>query len=410
MRTHTLLLLFLLPCQPPQTGTGPFDDSAVTKLLSLMDSIAGRNGGYENVILQLDSLSRTGRGERIRALQNRNDRDPVLRKMIDDLLTTEPYRIYFSRFSNVTPRDFRFAFNSLPYAAPDLPGGIGEAFLDLIRHRRAFERWYETIRGEIDVHRCIMSAKEWLPPGEYPLGNVYFIYDGNAGSFAEQGNAFFNFCSEVVTKEPMDRRFKQLNETGVEKLEGVIAHELHHVMAEPILFPEKRGYESWEDEWKDRITQTIVSEGVAFRCNPLTGFQKQLWEDRSTIATLMKELNEKLVALGEHRVQEDDLKEWYNGLYHEFAASLLERYLRRTHPESEIKGLVAEKAIFRPDLTHALGWWMVSSISGNGAKKEKVIELLTNPSLLYRLYNASLEKGTEDIAVDERVVATFAPH
>ncbi|MEK9138179.1 MAG: hypothetical protein AAB393_13720 [Bacteroidota bacterium] len=151
-----------------------------------------------------------------------------------------------------------------------------------------------------------------------------------------------------------------------------------------------------------------MSEGVAFRCNPLTGFQKGLWEDRTTLSALIKELNGKMIALDNHELQEDSVREWYGRLFHSFAASLLEQYIQRTYPDSNVKALAREKAIFRPDLVHTLGWWMVSRITENGTKREEAIELLTHPASLYRRYNESLERGMDDPAIDSRVVAMFA--
>jgi DNA-binding ferritin-like protein (Dps family) len=201
-----------------------------------------------------------------------------------------------------------------------------------------------------------------------------------------------------------------MDEVNIGVLEGVIAHELNHVMAEPILFPAGRTFTSWEDRWKDRITRNIVSEGVAFRCNPITGFQKNLWEDRATIVSLLKELNGKLLSLDRHELQENDVREWYGKLFQEFAASLLKQYLQKTYPDSAVKTLAVQNFVFRPDLVHALGWWMVSRITENGVKKEKAIELLTNPASLYELYNKTLERGMDDVAVDARVVAMFSKH
>lgn len=375
-----------------------------------MDSIAARNAGYEKVIAQLDTLSPEDRMKMITGLCERNANDSVLRAMIDELLALKPYQIYFRCFRNVTPAHFRSAFNALPYAELDLPGNISEPFYALIHHRNAFQEWYRRIREKIDIQRCVALAKEWLPKGEYPLDKVYFIYDGNAGSFAEQGCAFFNL-HETVSKTPGEKRFQNVGEVSIGAFEDVIAHELHHVMVEPILFPANQTFVSWEDRWKDRLTRGIVSEGVAGQCNPVTGFSKSLWEDRATVASLMKELNEKLLAMDRHELQENGVRKWYSGLFEEFARSLLLRYLQKAYPDATtktIETLAMQHASSRPDLIHTLGWWMVSRITENGTKKGKAIELLRNPASLYELYNKSLENGMEDVAVDARVVAMFS--
>jgi len=60
--------------------------------------------------------------------------------------------------------------------------------------------------------------------------------------------------------------------------------------------------------------------------------------------------------------------------------------------------------IYRPDLVHTLGGWMVRRITNEGTNPEKAVEVLINPTSLYTLYNQTLEKGMEDIAVDTSVV------
>jgi len=407
-QSSLIFLLLLFSCDSKQSVENLYDDSAVIQLLNLMDSIAARNPDFELVATQLNSLPSPDREQRTITLRRRNENDPVLENMIEALLELEPYEIYFDRFKNVSRAHFRLAFNSLPYTAPPLPGGIAEAFYDLCIHREAFERWYQTTRSGIDITRCVASAREWVPPGEYPVKKVYAIYDGNAGSFAEQGNAFFNLCSEVITKTPPSKRFTHLHEVGIIQLEGVISHELNHVMAEPFLSSRSLTFSSWEERWKDRITRSIVSEGVAFQRNPLMGFQKTLWEDRATVSSLMKELNRMMIALDNHVVPEDSVRLWYNRLYHEYAASLLGQYLEQTYPDSDITSMIKEHSIIRPDLVHALGWWMVSRITEGGAKPERASELLMNPSSLFTLYNESLEPGMDDLAVDAQVVTMFS--
>jgi len=122
-------------------------------------------------------------------------------------------------------------------------------------------------KNQISINRCIEIAKKWLPLAEYKLKKVYFIYDGNAGSFAEQGNAFFNLCSEVISKQPVGKHFKELDKINVGALGGVIAHELHHVMVEPVLFP------SEEHLNRGRIIGKTGSRGIwlvrELRCNAI---------------------------------------------------------------------------------------------------------------------------------------------
>jgi hypothetical protein len=48
---------------------------------------------------------------------------------------------------------------------------------------------------------------------------------------------------------------------------------------------------------------------------------------------------------------------------------------------------------------------MVSRVSAGGKEKEAVYKLLSNPSSLYRTYNATLDAGLKGLAVDAMVVA-----
>jgi len=387
------IALLLISCQTGTPDHQPFDDTQVTGLLELMDSLAARNPGF----------SEEGSGTDP-ALSARNESDTLLQGMISRLLGCPAYTIYFSRFRNLTSDDYRLGLNALPFGAAELPGNAGGALYELFRHRDVFGAWYRSVRDDVDIFHCMIAAREWLPRGARPVASVYAFYDGNAGSFAEQGAAFFNLCSEVVTKSPEELRFRNLDTIGANDLERVIAHELHHAMSEPILFPEEAESGPWQQRWVDRLARTIVSEGVAFRCNPLHGFQKELWEDRMTIATLIGELDRTMIALDAHEISEDSVANWNRGLYQEFASSLLTNYVRREWPDSAVASMVRERQIFRPDLPHVLGWWMVSMITRDGSDHAAAIDLLLSPSSLFRRYNEALSPDLINLAVDERVV------
>jgi hypothetical protein len=50
-----LIISVISSCHHQSTDENLFDDSAVTKLMILLDSIATRNAGYERVIAQPDT-------------------------------------------------------------------------------------------------------------------------------------------------------------------------------------------------------------------------------------------------------------------------------------------------------------------------------------------------------------------
>jgi hypothetical protein len=200
---------------------------------------------------------------------------------------------------------------------------------------------------------------------------------------------------------PPSERFRNLDRVSVTNLEAVVAHELNHVMTAPMLYTDEAG----SVPWKQRVTREIVSEGIAFLCNPLNGFQKDVWEDRTTLAAMVKDLNDTFEAYQKNIIGDEELSDWFGSTFQERATAHLARYLKRAYPDSNLIQMVRDHSIYRPDLVHALGSWMVARVTSHGEKKETVAMLLEDPSMVYSLYNATLDPGMEDLAIPPDVVA-----
>jgi len=320
------------------------------------------------------------------ALEERDEKE--LDRSIDSFLDTEAMRIYFGRFRNVTPEHYRRAFRALPDEKIDAPGDIAKPFYEMVPIRHELRSWVDRLVVRIDVGRCREAALRWLPEGDYPTPEMFLVYDNNAGSYTARGKAFYNLYSGENPRT-----------ASVDEMEAVISHEMHHVLAGPLYKDAARSHARWESAAMDKLIRGMVSEGTAIHCNPPTGFRKALWEDPRTVEALVAELNRELSALEDGRVDEAEFRIWYSATFHELPMRLFMEYLAREYPEDEIEDLVARHVSQRPDLLHALGWWMTSRISGEGRDETAVRELVTNPYQLFDRYNAALGPDAEALEV-----------
>ena len=333
----------------------------------------------ESVVALLDVMDAV-------ALDERDEQE--LERRIDTFLDTKAMRIYFGRFRNVTPEHYRRAFRALPDELIDAPGDIAKPFHEMLPIRHELRSWVDRLVVRIDVGRCREAALRWLPEGDYPTPEMFLVYDNNAGSYTARGKAFYNLYSGENPRT-----------TSVDEMEAVISHEMHHVLARPLYDDASRSHSGWERAAMDRVIRGMVSEGAAIHCNPPTGFRKALWEDPRTVEALIAELNGELSALADGRVEEAEFRTWYSATFHELPMRLFREYLAREYAEDEIEDLVARHASQRPDLLHALGWWMVSRVSDEGRDETAVRELVTNPYQLFDRYNAALGPEAEALAV-----------
>lgn len=409
MRGRTMLLSGVLfvatvlsagPGVRAQPAGGGMQLEGVQLLFDLIATIVGENPGYTDTLAALSGLDDAAAGREFDRLAQRNRDNPRISNAIDNLFATDTYRFYFSRFRNVTPDIFRTAFVNLPYRAVKSPGGIASCFLELCGNVDAVRAWKDDVVLRIDLNRCAANAKRWLPAGDYPPVTIYFIYDSNAGSFTAGGRPFFNLLSMIGEFSGTGDLASRLREIDVDAMEAVIAHEMNHVYARPVLYPPGREFDEWQDGWLDTIVRGIVSEGVAGQCNPCTGFKKELWEDPAVIARLIGSLNETGIAMYAGTMDDEAVTAWYRATFNQSARLLLEEYLRKRYDEPEAKRMFRAYISFRPDLLHTLGWWMVSRITRDQALPERGVNLLVDPCSLFDRYNDTLGDGADSLRVD----------
>jgi hypothetical protein len=367
---------------------------SVHALLDLVDTIVSKNPEYEQTRAALKQLSEEARRLRLDELSARNASDPGIRAAIDAFLTTETRVIYFRRFRNVTPDHFRRAFLALPYHRIAAPGDIAAPFYELVTNRGDVRAKLDRLVARTDLQRCLAVAGRWLPDGEHILAPIFVVYDNNAGSYTAERKAFYNLYSG-----------EGASELGEGAGEAIIAHEVHHVLAGPYLMSSRRRNVRWELDRLDMIVRNMVSEGAAMHCNPPTGFKKALFEDPGTVASLVAELNRKSLALLDGEVSEEGFREWYGSTYHDLPLRLLQEYAKREAEDDDgAAEIVRARKPQRPDLVHALGWWMLSRISAEGEDPEVVKALVQNPYALFTRYNETAEAANQALRIDPRVV------
>lgn len=370
---------------------------SVYALLDLIDAIAENNPGYEETVSALESLDEAARRDRVDELAARNASNASIGRKIDAFLGTEARRIYFRRFGNVTPDHFRQVFLALPYARVDAPGAIGEPYMELISARADVRQMVDRFVATVDLDSCAKDASRWLPERPYAVPEIYLVYDNNAGSYTAEGKAFYNLYGGERSNSP--------DSTGGR---AIIAHELHHVFATPYLRFSRRQHDRWEHDRIDMIVREMVSEGAAIHCNPPRGFKKELWEDRQTVAALVGEFNRECRALDAGEVDEGGFRAWFSSTFHEFPAEILIGYASRKFGE-DAERIAEANMVQRPDLVHALGWWMVSRISREGQKPEAVAALVVAPYTLLARYNDAIGPDDPELAVDARLIALMGP-
>lgn len=377
----------------------------VERLFDVIAAIVERNPAYAETLERVAVMDDAAAAQAFDSLAEANRRNPAISGKIDSLLASETYRIYFRRFRNVNPEIFRTAFVHLPYRAVPSPGGIASCFLELCGSVEEIREWMRDVVRRIEIPRCATIAERWLPEGDYAPVTIYFIYDSNAGSFTAQGKPFLNLQSMIGEISPGGDLPDQLASIDITAIEQVIAHELQHIYARPVLYPRNRVFAAWQDRWLDKIVREIVSEGVAGQCNPCAGMKKELWEDPDVIAALIRGLNETCLAMYDGTLGEREMSAWYGASFQDAARDLLKAHLLKQYDQQAAVRLLGRYMPVRPDLVHTLGWWMVSRITDRQSNRNPALSLLTDPSSLFERYNATLPPDAGALRVDDRVVA-----
>jgi hypothetical protein len=182
-----------------------------------------------------------------------------------------------------------------------------------------------------------------------------------------------------------------------------MAHELQHVLAEPFIAA-PTSPSKWEYRWVDGLVRSLVGEGVANHCSPPIGFTKEIYEDRTVVASLVKRFNIGMGELSRGQMTVEQAQAWYRSNYFEIAEGLLRDHLEESYSGEELDRKFAEHMQVRPDLEHALGWWMTSRVSEQGRRRKITVNLLRQPYSLFQLYNEALTEEQEDLRIDSAVL------
>ncbi len=367
----------------------------VSALLDVMDAVAALHPGLAERTAALAGLPEADRKAAFAAARRRNESDAGLRAAIDRLLATATYRIYFRRFTNLTPELLADLLLDLPYRRRPAPGGVGGMLWELVRDRREVRAGFERFVASIDMERVRQTALRWVPVATHRVPEMHLIWDSNAGSFAAEGRPFLNLYSSGILGQLSG------GDDGLRHAEAVMAHELHHVLAEPYLGEAAAEDLPWQARWVGRLTRGLVGEGLANHCNPPGGFKRELYEDETVLAALLARFEELLARLREGRMSEEEMRDWYRDNYFTAAETLLRRHLERRLAGDELEAMFQQNLPVRPDLEHALGWWMVSRISRRGERREIAVGLLSDPFAVYRLYDETIAGEERSLRLSE---------
>ncbi len=372
----------------------------VNQLLDVLDSLVSRNPSRTSLIEWAKTVDVNRVQDSVSKLIQRNGEDRVINKMIDDLLESPTYELYYIQFTNTSPATHKKILLSLPFRAPDSPASIADNLKELCQNREVVRSWAQEVVAKISLERSDSLAREWVPKGDYTIPDIYFLYDGNGGGFARRGSIGVDLFTSVLVNKPGETRFANLSDINVDYLERLLAHELQHIYTTQRFGPPRTSYPTWQEQMEDRIVIGLVHEGVAAQCYPPTGFKEEVWNDTATAAFWIAELNQRLADLKARKENENEVYQWWSDSYQATPKKVLRSYLGRQHAEADLDRLVQEHILDRPDLEHSLGWWMITRINGDGSGKGKVIQLLAEPQKLYEFYNEVMKGAADSLKVN----------
>jgi hypothetical protein len=382
-----------------QTGPGrKLNVEGVLLLLDILDAIMERNADYEAQLERAAGMSPEEREQFFSDRAGDNAGDPKINEKIDLMVTSPPYQLYYFKFRNVTIDTHREILYALPYRAISSPAGIADNLLELCEHRAAVRKWITSFES-IDLDRCLEKAEEWLPPGEYAIPPTYLVFDGNGDAFAIAGSVVFDVFSLILYKRAAKGRYDDLASVGMDRVGRVLAHEFQHVFAGPTLYPPGRTHATWQEKWTDRLVRQFVSEGVAMQCDVDNGLRRELMEDAHVVSYWIGQLNEKLAAISDGSITEDELFVWYSATFQDSARELLKGYFETRYSHEVVFDKVEQHIVDRPTFIYTMGWWMISRILEDGAGKEAVIGLLSDPHELFDLYNEAVSARYPELRV-----------
>lgn len=366
-------------------------------LLEIMRMVRDRNPDATGWNERLQSLDQPQRQVLLDSLSMRNESDLELKAKIDSLLASDAYQLYYHKFGNVKPEDHRQMLLRLPFGWLPSPADISANLYEVCLHQDSVAAWIETVLGRIDLDAVKRTALVWLPDGNYAMPPTHFILDGNGDAFATRGEVVFDLYSLVLNERPRSTRYTDLANASVDQIEAVLAHEFHHIFANPFYKKATRKSDNAAIIWRQRLTRAMVSEGIAMHCNPPSGLRRLTKEDTTIVAHWFRELSQTLGRLDQAGVNHDEISQWYRASSQGSARKLLRDYLARSLEGEALNREVVLQAHARPAMVYTLGWWMVSRISRYGTDREAVVELLRNPHTLFARYNAVVSDAPDSL-------------
>jgi hypothetical protein len=394
------LFCMQVPSQSEAESSEKLDIAGVTTLLDVMDALADLHPGFEEKASQLKGSSEAQRASLFAEARRRNEASSELKGALERMFTTETYEIYFRRFQNVTRELVTDCLLDLPFQRRRSPGDICGTFYDLVRRRTWVRSSLYQFAAAADVGWVYETAQRWVPDGDHGLPTLSLIYDSNAGSYTAEGKPFFNLFSSGA----LDKLAVKSGQTNVREAQETMAHELQHILAGPFLASSEGKNATWQWRGVDRLTRSIVGEGMANHCSPPRGFVKEVYEDPDVVGALLRRLEQQLLILESGEITEQGMETWLRANYFEVAEALLRLHLQKRYSAAELDEKVKQHMSHRPDLEHTLGWWLVSRISHDGRRRDRALSLFDDPWRLYRLYNESDLVDSQELRITPTVV------
>jgi len=398
-----ILVTAVLPaCNHSATETtGESDFRAVSLLLDIMDTAASHNPNAAAWSAVLDTVWGDPRVRLIDSLAAPNRNDPVLGRMIDSLLALPAYRLYYLQFRNIGPDDHREMLVRLPYGWVPSPGDVSRNLFVISGETDRIRAMVAAAGQQIDLEAARANAMKWLPEGDYPLPPVHFIVDGNGDAFARDQGIVFDLYSVLLRDLLASGDTTHFAMKASTTLNGILAHEFHHIYAAPYYQPNDLDMVDWRSRMRYQVTRSIVSEGTAMHCNPLTGFRQQIREDSGIVAFWMADIRRMFAALDDDSLTEQQARKWFRSSFHDRARDLLTAYLARTFSGDELGRQMARHLIDRPSMVYTLGWWMVTHISRSGTDRDAVLALLREPRAVYRMYDEAVPDAPDSLRASD---------
>ena len=368
-------------------------------LLDVLDAIMARHPNYVEEIGRFRAMDNPDRRRLIDDAIAKHEQDQRVVSSLDALYATAAYPMYFARFKNITLEAHRRIILALPFTTQPSPADISSNLQELCSHREAVRSWANDVAAKIDLDSCRSRAQRWLPSGQYDLPIVHFIYDGNGDAFASSGAVCFDLFGVVVSRLPVRSRFDDLAHLGVERIESVLAHELHHVFSNRLGGNRELSLADWRARQQHHLAWRFVSEGVAMRCDLEEGVRREAMEDSATVLYWIGQLNEKLAEIVSGAIDEDTWFKWYNTTYHELASQRLREFLARTRPGDDLDVLMERYGSARPSLDYTLGWWMISRILDAPGGYDTAMRLLSAPDQLFSEYDRAIGDAPREFHV-----------